>query len=77
MDEQLMRLQLDGWCVLENVIPANEVSLVHDSILATTAQQRNPNAPQNIGHVLGVINYDQSVAPYLADQRLRDCSKHN
>ncbi|CAN5749108.1 hypothetical protein BH10CHL1_BH10CHL1_00110 [soil metagenome] len=70
MDEQLMRLQLDGWCVLENVIPANEVGLVHDSILATTAQQRNPNAPHNIGHVPGVINYDQSVAPYLADQRL-------
>lgn len=70
MDELLMRMRLDGWCVIENVIPVDEVAAVREGIVAATAQHRNPHAPKHIGHVSGVINYDQSVAPYLAETRL-------
>jgi hypothetical protein len=70
MSEYLTRMQLDGWCVVENVIPADEVAAVRSGILAATAQHRNLQAPKNIGHVSGVINYDQSVAPYLAEPHL-------
>jgi len=63
-------MQLDGWCVVEKVIPADAVVAVGDGVLAATAQHRNPNAPKQIGHLSGLINYAQSFAPYLADERL-------
>jgi len=70
MRDLLTRMKLDGWCVVEGVIPSASVAAVREGILTATARHRNPNAPQNIGHLSGVINYDQSVAPYLADARL-------
>lgn len=70
MNALLTRMKLDGWCVVESVIPATVVAGVCDAILAVTARHRNPQAPANIGHLSGVINYDQSFAPYLADERL-------
>ena len=50
--------------------PVDEVAAIRESIIATTAKHRNPHAPAHIGHVPGIINYDQSFAPYLADGRL-------
>lgn len=70
MSNLLERMKLDGWCVVEGVIPAAEVAAVRENVQAATAQHRNPNAPKNIGHLSGVINYDQSIAPYLADEQL-------
>ena len=70
MKDSLLRLKLDGWCVLDSIIPADQVSAIRESIIATTAKHRNPNAPPHIGHVSGIINHDQSIAPYLADERL-------
>lgn len=70
MQDLMTRMQLDGWCVVENVIPAPEVARVREAVATATAQHRNPNAPKSIGHLSGVINYDQSIAPYLADVRL-------
>jgi len=70
MDEKLLRLKLDGWCVINDVIPEDKVGAVRESVIATTEKHRNPNAPKQIGHLSGLINYDQSFAPYLADERL-------
>ena len=70
MEDHLLRLKLDGWCVLDNIIPTDDVTAIRESIIATTAKYRNPDAPAHIGHVSGIINYDQSIAPYLADERL-------
>lgn len=70
MSKLLERMQLDGWCVVEGVIPADEVATVRANVQTATHAHRNPNAPKNIGHLSGVINYDQSIAPYLADERL-------
>jgi hypothetical protein len=64
------RMNLDGWCVVEGVIPPAEVDLVRAGVLAATAQYRNPNAPAHIGHLSGLINYDQTIASYLANERL-------
>lgn len=69
MDAQT-RMHLDGWCIVEDVIPAHEVEAVRHATLETTSRHRNPKAPRNIGHLSGVINYDQSVAPYLATPHL-------
>ncbi len=70
MNELLTRMQLDGWCVVEDVIPADAVAQVRDGVLAATARHRNPLAPKQIGHLSGLINYDQSIAPYLAGEQL-------
>ncbi|MEM7125363.1 MAG: phytanoyl-CoA dioxygenase family protein [Chloroflexota bacterium] len=64
------RMKLDGWCVVKNVIPASKVTTVRENILTVTEAHRNPAAPKQIGHVSGVINHDQSFAPYLVDERL-------
>ncbi|NKB67334.1 MAG: phytanoyl-CoA dioxygenase [Candidatus Latescibacteria bacterium] len=71
-DQLLRHLELDGWCVLEGLIPADQVEAVRQSVEATVAQQRNPAAPPAIGHVPGIINFDQSFAPFLANQNLLD-----
>lgn len=71
MDAQT-RMRLDGWCVIEDVIPTDRVETVRQATQATTEKHRNPNAPPNIGHLSGLINYDQSLAPYLAHRNLLD-----
>ena len=66
----LQHLKLDGWCVLEGVIPADQIEHVRHSVEATVAAHRNPTAPPGIGHLPGMINFDQSFAPFLADENL-------
>ena len=65
LEEQLLRLKLDGWCVVEEVIPAHAVDSVRESVQASTLRHQRPGAPANVGHRTGLINYDQSFAPYL------------
>ena len=68
----LGHLAVDGWCILENVIPPEAVGGVRASVLDTVNQNRHTraDAPTNIGAVSNIINYDQSFAPYLAEPRL-------
>jgi hypothetical protein len=67
-DEVLRHLQIDGWYVIEGVIPTDEVGTVRESVERSTTVHSNPEAPEGIGHVPGFIRYDQSLAPYLADR---------
>ena len=69
-DEALLRLQSEGWCVVEDIIPENEVAAVRASVEATVRAHRHPRSPKHVGFLPGLINYDQSFAPYLADKRL-------
>lgn len=70
LDQALQHLKIDGWYVMEGVIPENEVDAVRESAERSTIVHRNPKAPDGIGHVPGFIRYDQSIAPYLADRRM-------
>ena len=65
LEEQLLHLRLDGWCVVKDVIPREEVAAVRESVAEATLRHQRPDAPANIGHRTGLINYDQSFAPYL------------
>ncbi len=71
-EQALLRMRMDGWCVLDGVIPGDEVAAVRDSVVASVEEHRNPDAPQAIGHVSGFIRTDQSLAPYLADRRVME-----
>ena len=66
MEQQLGELASQGWCLLPGVIPEADVRRVRDSVLRTTAEQRNPSAPESIGHVPGLCCFDLSFAPWLA-----------
>ena len=37
IEHDLLRLRVDGWCILDGVIPESEVGAVRDSVLATIA----------------------------------------
>ncbi len=41
MDAQT-RMRLDGWCVIEDVIPTDRVEAVRQATLTTTEKHRNP-----------------------------------
>lgn len=64
-----------GFCLVENVVPEERCAEIRERLLAVIDRQRAPTAPERVGFVPSVINYDQSFAPYLADPRLMKISK--
>ena len=70
LEQQLLHMQIDGWCIVEGMIPEHSIAEVRDQVWADTEKHRNPAAPDQIGHVSGFINYNQSLVPYLADRRI-------
>ena len=66
--EKVAHLRLDGWCVLDGVIPADQVGEVRASIEAATAA--HGTVSRGVASRKGLLAYDQSFAPYLADARL-------
>jgi hypothetical protein len=71
MDRLLMQMKMSGWCVVEKVIPPDKIEQIRASVIKTTDTHRRAG-PFGVGFVPGVINYDQSFAPYLADERLTE-----
>jgi hypothetical protein len=71
VDRHLLQLKMSGWCVIDNVIPSAEVECIRESVLQTTETHRRAGPlASGVGFVPGVINHDQSFAPYLAEERL-------
>ena len=67
--EAVRRIKMDGWCVVPGVIPENEVDTVRQRIVETA--RSDPRGKEGARHALrGLINYNQSLAPYLADDRV-------
>ena len=56
------------------VIPPSEIQAVHDSVLASVrAAPTTPDAlERGVLHLPALLNYDQSLAPYLASSPLLD-----
>ncbi len=74
LDEILLHLTVDGFCVVEDVIPEPEVDAIRKSALASFAASKvKPPYKNSSGESddhAGFINVDQSIAPYLADERV-------
>ena len=72
IEQMVRRVRVDGWCVIDGVIPADTVSTVRAGVLDAVDRYRHTrkNAPSHIGAVSTIINYEQSFAPYLAEPRL-------
>jgi len=63
------RLDLDGWCMVDSVIPQEEIGPVRDSVQATLESSRDGD-PEGREEINALINYDQSFTPYLGDSRV-------
>lgn len=84
--DRLRQLDMDGFCVVEAVIPGDVVENVRDSVVAAQKRcheesQKRLAATRARGHRVGVpgvaplkqvINETQKFAPYLADRRIME-----
>jgi ectoine hydroxylase-related dioxygenase (phytanoyl-CoA dioxygenase family) len=74
--EQLGQIHISGFCVLENVVPADRCEEIRDSVMETVGREHanyetGRTAVENkVGFTPSIINYNQSFAEYLADERL-------
>ena len=88
-EERIRRLKVDGFCVIEGVIPSDRVDQVRKSVVEAQAR-RHAEAEAELaatrarGHRVGVmgvanlrqvINETQVFAPYLANRRILDLAE--
>jgi hypothetical protein len=66
------RLRDEGFVVIPNVIPSAECDEVAARLYAVADRWRRAEAfsELNVSHVPGLINFDQSVAAYIADDQV-------
>lgn len=60
-------LKTDGYAVMKNVIPPDEIGAIRDSITQTI--ERHSSTPPPNGVVTGLLRKDLSMAPYLTHPR--------
>ena len=65
IDKAIQEIRRVGWCVLKDIILAAEADRIRKRVLEVTAEVR-----EGVGQTLGLVNYEQSFAPYLADPRI-------
>jgi len=70
IDEALLHINMNGFCILDGVIPADKVGAVRRSIEATVESSGRTTLIQGAKTRKGLISYDQSLAEYLADERV-------
>ena len=80
----LHQLKMNGYCVLEGIIPNDKIDEVRESVvtaqaahhekaeaaLAKTRSRGHRVGVQGVANMRGVINETQIFAPYLADERI-------
>ena len=64
-------LRIDGFCIIEGVVPEDACPRIRDRIIEVARQHRvGKHVETRVSFVPGLINHDQSFAPYLADRRV-------
>ena len=70
IEDTLRHIRMDGWHVERGVIPADKVESVRESIQATSDMSKNDADIMGVDAETGLIGKDQSLAPYLVDDRI-------
>jgi hypothetical protein len=72
IEENIVRLQEDGWCLVDGVIPDDAVTVVREGLGAVDLPEDTfgGGQPGPGKKVRSVINYNQSFAPHLVDDRV-------
>ncbi len=88
-EERVRQLKMDGFCVIEGVIPSDRVDRVRQSVvdaqarhheeaeakLAATRAKGHRVGAEGVANLRQVINETQAFAPYLADRRILDLAE--
>ncbi len=89
LEGSLLEIRLNGFCILEGIIPEEMVASVRDNVMDAQARhdaesEAKQEAIRARGHRIGVkgvgnlkqvINETQAFAPYLADRRILDIAE--
>ncbi len=67
-------LDHDGYCIVREVIPSEDIPNLHDSIAASVRE--HSSLPLPTGYVTGFLRVNQAIAPYLTDPRLMAVVNH-
>lgn len=67
VDDILLRLELDGWCVVPGIIPPDKVGDVRESVQNTAGGVGGYSRTKGVSASKGLLASDQSFGPYLAD----------
>ena len=70
VEEILSRLKLQGWCILAGVISPADVADICGRVEEAVASQGSPENIRGLGSRKGLLAFEQSFAPYLADPRI-------
>ena len=70
IEKMLLHLKIDGWCMVEAVIPDNRVDAIRESVEATTYAKGGQTGIKGVATRKGLLAFNQSFAPYLADKRI-------
>ena len=74
IEQILLHLKIDGFCVVEDVIPEGEVDAIRESSLASLAESKAKppykNSTAESDDHEGFININQSFSRYLTDDRV-------
>ncbi len=89
VSENLLKLQMNGFCILGGIIPEDKVGTIRESVVDAQARYDAESAAKvaeirarghrigvkGVGNLKQVINETQCFAPYLADRRILDLSE--
>ena len=70
IDKTLLQLQIDGFCVVEGVIPSDQVGSARAEAEAATKAEGVSRTYQGLHSARGVLDSVPSFLPYLADRRV-------
>lgn len=70
IQEMLKRIDLQGWCILEGVIPSDKVGDISKRVQTAVEAKVTEEKIRGLGNRGGLIAFDQSFAPFLGDPRI-------
>ncbi len=70
IEEIVLKIKTSGWCVIEDVIPPGKVDAIRKSVEETTAADGVDSPIRGVTTRKGLLAFNQSFAPYLADKRI-------
>ena len=75
--DRLRQLAMDGFCLVDAVIPPDEVATIRDSVAAATDREfdGDPAEYRGVSHRSGLTAFDQSFTDYVADPRIIDVAE--
>ena len=70
IEEMLGCLRIDGWCVVPDVIPKVQIAPIRKNVEETTYAHGIKTRADGVAACKGLLAFDQSFAPCLADERI-------